>query len=148
MLALIRSPTDVGARLRATAPDDTKSPEERTALRAGGLLHPLSCAHREPRSRQYIVQPDATPHQRAREWVARRRIELPEPAPHAAMLVARHEHRPMPAGTTLAVQHAHVAGQQHLESRIARAAAQVEILAMQEVAFVKTAECFENLARQ
>src|SRR5690348_2103798 len=112
MLALIRSPTDVGARLRATAPDDTKSPEERTALRAGGLLHPLSSADREPRSRQYIMQPDAAPHQRAREWVARGRIELPEPAPHAAVLVTRHEHRPMPARSALAVQHAHVAREQ------------------------------------
>src|SRR6185312_13401920 len=91
---------------------------------------------------------DAAGDQRARQWLARGRIEFAKPAPHAAMLMVADEHRTMRAGTALRMAHAHVPGQQNLVTRIARAPTQIQILAMQEVTVVEPAQPLECRTRQ
>src|SRR5690606_25532581 len=92
--------------------------------------------------------PDSQPHQSADERVSGGRIETTEVAPHAAVLVAGDEQRPSIAGAALLVPHVDRGQVVDRMTRIACATAQVEVLAMQEVGFVETAEANERGSRK
>ena len=90
------------------------------------LLYSLCIA--SPQLTGYLhdeMRPDTKPYRRRYERLVRGRIEFAKPAPHTTVLVATDEHRPMTAGTTLAVQHTYVTGEQHASPCIAHTATQV-----------------------
>src|SRR5690606_29632698 len=76
--------------------------------------------HGDQRRAHGIVCPYAAPHEAPHQRVARGGIMAREPAPHAAMLVARHEQGAVMAGTALCVSHAQFGGNRHAEARVAQ----------------------------
>src|SRR6187455_3309332 len=94
------------------------------------------------------MRPQADPYRRSEQRIARRRIELDEPAPQAAVLVPGHEQRAMTARTALAVHDLDRIDAGDAHSGIADSAAQVQVLGVQEVTLVEAADAIEYGARQ